>query len=472
MAVIHDTIQYLVERSEREEEWLEALARSPVPTTVVWGLYDVVSPLRVAAHVWHTYLADQARRQRALAPPAREPLPPARSARGVRRGRPDDRYLGRSPDAPGPLSDEPGAPILVDRSRPKLPRRQRRARQPVGGCTRRLFGVSLGSHGRFAGCAAGSGRPSRRSRWRCLDRGAVRLRLGSIRPEVGKPGLRGQAVPGPRRESRPAPRAASTSPTTQIKRFNSSGGFLTKWGSEGSGAGQFNGAGAIAADSSGHVYVADRGNGRIEKFSSSGAFLGQWGSPGSGDGQFTDIGGYRDRLIGERLRLGRLRQPDTEVRPLRQLHRQVGYRRLWRWRARGAGGHSHRRLRQSLRRGLLQQPDREVLDRGCLPRPVGKPGLRGRPVSKSAGHRHRPGGQRVRGRLHRRHDPEVRLLGQVPRQMGKPWARGTGSSMAQSASPSTPRAISMSSRRATTASRSSGSALPRPRRRSPPARQG
>ena len=55
--MLHDTIQYLVERSEREEEWLDALARSPVPTTLVWGLYDVVSPLRAAAHVWNRYLA-------------------------------------------------------------------------------------------------------------------------------------------------------------------------------------------------------------------------------------------------------------------------------------------------------------------------------------------------------------------------------------------------------------------------------
>jgi sugar lactone lactonase YvrE len=81
------------------------------------------------------------------------------------------------------------------------------------------------------------------------------------------------------------------SDSTQIKRFSSSGGFLGSWGTEGTGDGQFNGAGAIATDSSGHVYVADLGNGRIEKFSPSGAFLGQWGSPGSGDGQFTDVGG-------------------------------------------------------------------------------------------------------------------------------------------------------------------------------------
>ena len=93
IAVLHDTIQYLVERSEHEQEWLEALAGSPVPTTLMWGLYDVVSPLRVAAHVWSTYLAEQAGRQRVLASSAREPLPPTRSAPGVRRGR-DGRPVG------------------------------------------------------------------------------------------------------------------------------------------------------------------------------------------------------------------------------------------------------------------------------------------------------------------------------------------------------------------------------------------
>ena len=36
-AVVHDTIQYLIERSEHEEEWLDTLARSSVPTTVTLG---------------------------------------------------------------------------------------------------------------------------------------------------------------------------------------------------------------------------------------------------------------------------------------------------------------------------------------------------------------------------------------------------------------------------------------------------
>ena len=47
IAVVHDTIQYLIERSEHEEEWLEALSRSPIPTTLTWGLRDTVSPPRV-----------------------------------------------------------------------------------------------------------------------------------------------------------------------------------------------------------------------------------------------------------------------------------------------------------------------------------------------------------------------------------------------------------------------------------------
>jgi len=39
-AVLHDTIQYLVERSEHETAWLEVLAASTVPTTLVWGDAD------------------------------------------------------------------------------------------------------------------------------------------------------------------------------------------------------------------------------------------------------------------------------------------------------------------------------------------------------------------------------------------------------------------------------------------------
>ncbi len=120
VAVLHDTIQYLVERSENETGWLEALGRSEVPTTLIWGLYDVVSPLRVAAHVWNTYLVTKpGDNQLWLLPRANHYLQedqPQEFAEVV-----STALSGRSPQAPGPLSAEPAAPILMDRSRPELP---------------------------------------------------------------------------------------------------------------------------------------------------------------------------------------------------------------------------------------------------------------------------------------------------------------------------------------------------------------
>ena len=71
-----------------------------------------------------------------------------------------------------------------------------------------------------------------------------------------------------------------------IQKFNSSGTFITKWGSPGSEDEQFNQPFGVAVDSLGNVYVADTDNNRIQKFDSTGTFITKWGSPGSGDGQF------------------------------------------------------------------------------------------------------------------------------------------------------------------------------------------
>jgi hypothetical protein len=76
-----------------------------------------------------------------------------------------------------------------------------------------------------------------------------------------------------------------------VKKFTTSGVFVNKWGSEGSGDGQFEEFGAIAADSTGNVYVTDFSTGRVQKFTSDGTFLGKWGSWGSGDGQFAGPSG-------------------------------------------------------------------------------------------------------------------------------------------------------------------------------------
>src|SRR6185295_19075734 len=79
---------------------------------------------------------------------------------------------------------------------------------------------------------------------------------------------------------------------SRVQWFDSSGTFLGRWGANGgdgtggSGDGEFANAFGIAADCSGNVYVVDGGNDRIQKFTSAGAYVAQWGGPGSGDGEF------------------------------------------------------------------------------------------------------------------------------------------------------------------------------------------
>ncbi|HWT01469.1 MAG TPA: Calx-beta domain-containing protein [Pyrinomonadaceae bacterium] len=75
--------------------------------------------------------------------------------------------------------------------------------------------------------------------------------------------------------------------------------FLTKWGSFGTGDGQFQDPWRMAVDSAGNVYVADRLNCRIQKFTSAGGYITQWGSPGSGDGQFLQTVGIAIDTLGD-----------------------------------------------------------------------------------------------------------------------------------------------------------------------------
>jgi pimeloyl-ACP methyl ester carboxylesterase len=62
--VLPDTIQYLNERAADETSWLEALSGKDVNTTLVWGLHDNVSPVRVPNFVWATYLKHKPGRNR------------------------------------------------------------------------------------------------------------------------------------------------------------------------------------------------------------------------------------------------------------------------------------------------------------------------------------------------------------------------------------------------------------------------
>lgn len=120
VGVLHETIQYLVERSIDETTWLRSLAKTSVPTTVIWGVYDTIAPIRVATHVWHEHLMFKPGRNALYLIPGANHY--------VQNDRPDafvETFLHTldSPDdaAPGGLSDALDAPILVDRSRTAMP---------------------------------------------------------------------------------------------------------------------------------------------------------------------------------------------------------------------------------------------------------------------------------------------------------------------------------------------------------------
>ena len=71
-----------------------------------------------------------------------------------------------------------------------------------------------------------------------------------------------------------------------VQKFTSSGEFITKWGSRGNGNSEFERPTGIAIDGEGNVYVSDAGNDRIQMFTSSGGFIAKWGCEGVSDGEF------------------------------------------------------------------------------------------------------------------------------------------------------------------------------------------
>ena len=79
----------------------------------------------------------------------------------------------------------------------------------------------------------------------------------------------------------------------RVQKFTSAGTFLTSWGSVGAGDGQFSfgGESSIAVDASGNVFVADMGNHRVQKFDNSGTFLTKWGGVSYPSGIAVDAAG-------------------------------------------------------------------------------------------------------------------------------------------------------------------------------------
>ena len=63
---------------------------------------------------------------------------------------------------------------------------------------------------------------------------------------------------------------------SRVVHFSREGKFVKAWGSNGSGPGQFKIPHAIAIDSQGRLFVADRDNSRIAIFDQQGTFLEQW----------------------------------------------------------------------------------------------------------------------------------------------------------------------------------------------------
>src|SRR5205814_455037 len=87
----------------------------------------------------------------------------------------------------------------------------------------------------------------------------------------------------------PVPSASLWVTDTNNKRvqgFNSSGVYLSQFGSSGSGNGQFIKPQGIAIDTSGNLWVVDsNSNDRVEAFNSSGTYQSQFSSFGTGNGQ-------------------------------------------------------------------------------------------------------------------------------------------------------------------------------------------
>jgi pimeloyl-ACP methyl ester carboxylesterase len=119
-AVLHETIQYLIERSDNEQEWLTTLAQASFPVSMVWGLYDMVSPPRVASYIWNEYLMLKPGTNRLYFVPGANHY--------LQADRPDafvkvllHALEPTENQPPGALGPEPDAPVLVDISRARLP---------------------------------------------------------------------------------------------------------------------------------------------------------------------------------------------------------------------------------------------------------------------------------------------------------------------------------------------------------------
>jgi DNA-binding beta-propeller fold protein YncE len=101
---------------------------------------------------------------------------------------------------------------------------------------------------------------------------------------------------------------------SRVVHFTKDGAFVKAWGTPGSGPGQLKVPHAIAVDSAGRLFVADRDNSRIAIFDQRGTFLDEWTTFGQPSGLFIDPAdrlyvaaiGARSGLITGSARTGRV----------------------------------------------------------------------------------------------------------------------------------------------------------------------
>lgn len=122
-------------------------------------------------------------------------------------------------------------------------------------------------------------------------------RAGKVLLTLGKPGVAGDS---PDTFNRPS--AVITAPNgdiyvsdghggdsnARIMKFAKDGKFIKTWGTKGKGPGEFGELHGIALDSSGRVFVADRGNNRIQIFDAEGKYITEWKQFGRPSGIYID----------------------------------------------------------------------------------------------------------------------------------------------------------------------------------------